>query len=278
MPKSKSTGEAPSEPAAEESRYVRIISEVFRTHYTKGSEEVRFEREDLNRAADALQVPRVKNLGDIVSSFKFRQELPAAIQNEARTGFEWRLETAGRSTYRFRQVRPFSVKPNPNLAETKIPDATPGIVARYALGDEQAVLAKLRYNRLVDIFTGVACYSLQNHLRTSVEGIGQIETDEIYVGVDKRGVQFIFPIQAKRRNDTLGPQQIEQDLALCREKFPTLVCRPIAAQFIEDDRIAMFELQESSEGLRIVSERHYRLVARDDVSPEDLRRYQNSPE
>ena len=45
----------------------------------------------------------------------------------------------------------------------KIPDATPGIVQKYALADEQALLAKLRYNRLLDIFTGVTCYSLQNH-------------------------------------------------------------------------------------------------------------------
>ncbi len=36
-------------------------------------------------------------------------------------------------------------------------------------------------------FTGITCYSLQNHLRTSVPDIGQVETDELYVGVDKKG-------------------------------------------------------------------------------------------
>jgi hypothetical protein len=45
----------------------------------------------------------------------------------------------------------------------------------------------MRYNRLLDIFTGVACYSLQNHLRTTVPDVGQVETDELYVGVDKNG-------------------------------------------------------------------------------------------
>lgn len=68
------------------------------------------------------------------------------------------------------------------MTATKVPDATPGIVAKYAFNDEQALLAKVRYNRLVDIFTGVTCYSLQNHLRTTVSEIGQVETDEIYVG------------------------------------------------------------------------------------------------
>ena len=90
----------------------------------------------------------------------------------------------------------------------------------YALNDEQALLAKLRYNRLIDIFTGVACYSLQSHLRTFVEEVGQTETDEIYVGVDKRGAQFVFPVQAKGARDRINVVQIEQDIAMCAEKFP----------------------------------------------------------
>ncbi len=67
----------------------------------------------------------------------------------------------------------------------KIPDATPEIVSAYALSDEQALLAKVRYNRLLDIFLGVATYSLQNHLRTTVTGLGQAEIDEIYVAIDR---------------------------------------------------------------------------------------------
>ena len=53
------------------------------------------------------------------------------------------------------------------LATTKIPDGTPSIVRKYSISDEQALLAIVRYNRLIDIFLGVTCYSLQNHLRTT---------------------------------------------------------------------------------------------------------------
>ena len=63
--------------------------------------------------------------------------------------------------------------PNANMAVTKIPDATLGVVLKYALSDQQVLLAKLRYNRLVDIFTAVTCYSLQSHLRTTVRGVGK---------------------------------------------------------------------------------------------------------
>jgi hypothetical protein len=261
-----------------QNRYVQIVSKVFQLRYKGGATEVRFEREDLNRAADELGLARVKNLGDVVSSFKFRQELPRSIQRTAAPGREWRLETVGRASYRFAQVRPFAIAPNPHLAETKVFDATPAIVSRFAQGDEQAVLAKLRYNRLVDTFTGVTCYSLQNHLRTTVSGIGQIETDELYVGVDKRGILYIFPVQAKGGRDSLGAQQIEQDLAMCGEKFPSLVCRPIAAQLMGEEKVALFELEGGAEGLKIVAERHYRLVPEDDLSSSELEAYRKRPD
>jgi hypothetical protein len=165
------------------------------------------------------------------------------------------------------------IVPNQNLTETKVPDATPGIVAKYAFNDEQALLAKLRYNRLIDIFTGVTCYSLQNHLRTTVPNMGQVETDEIYVGVDRRGVQFVFPIQAKGGSDKLNIVQIEQDIGVCGHKFGNLICRAIAAQFMLDGVIALFEFEQSEDGVRIAGEKHYRLVPPDEVTEEDLRGY-----
>jgi hypothetical protein len=159
------------------------------------------------------------------------------------------------------------------MALTKVPDATPGIVAKYALSDEQSLLAKVRYNRLVDIFTGVTCYSLQNHLRTTVPEMGQVETDELYIGVDKKGAHYVFPIQAKGGKDRLNVVQIEQDFAVCATKFPLLVCRPIGAQFMEDGAIALFEFESGENGVVISSEKHYKLVAPEDVTEADLETY-----
>jgi hypothetical protein len=143
------------------------------------------------------------------------------------------------------------------------------------LSDEQALLAKIRYNRLVDIFTGITCYSLQSHLRTNVPSLGQVETDEIYVGLDKKGIHYVIPIQAKGSRDKLGIIQIEQDIALCELKFPNLVCKPIGAQFISDDLIALFELEMTDNGISVASEKHYRLVKPGELSPEDLQKYKN---
>ena len=71
---------------------------------------------------------------------------------------------------------------------------------------------------VIDIFTGITCYSLQSHLRTSVPDIGQVETDELYVGVDTSGCQYVIPVQAKGGSDALNIVQIEQDIALCESK------------------------------------------------------------
>lgn len=159
-------------------------------------------------------------------------------------------------------------------AETKVPDATPGLVAMYSLDDEQALLARLRYNRLLDIFTGITCYSLQNHLRTFLAGIGQVETDEIYIGVDRKGRHYVFPVQAKGGTDKLNIVQIEQDFALCASKFPDLICRPIGAQFMEGNLIALFEFESTPEGVQMAQEEHYRLVTPDEITPEVLKAYQ----
>jgi hypothetical protein len=90
-----------------------------------------------------------------------------------------------------------------------VPDATPGIVAKYSLNDEQALLAKVRYNRLIDIFTGVTCYSLQNHLRTTVAELGQVETDEIYVGWIAAAHNSFFPYKPKVEQTNLWTNQFD---------------------------------------------------------------------
>ncbi|WP_423909877.1 hypothetical protein [Candidatus Spongiihabitans sp.] len=74
----------------------------------------------------------------------------------------WIIKNARRAQYAFEQVTEARILPDKMMLETKIPDATPSIVGKYALDDERALLTKLRYSRLLDIFTGVTCYSLQN--------------------------------------------------------------------------------------------------------------------
>jgi hypothetical protein len=108
--------------------------------------------------------------------------------------------------------------------------------------------------------------------------MGQIETDEIYVGLDKKGVHYILPVQAKGGTDQLGIIQIEQDFAMCQKKFPKLVCIPVAAQFIDNSLIALFSFELSDKGISISSEKHYMLVDPKDLSEEELEHYKKRSE
>ena len=254
-------------------RYGRIIERIFLARHQEGLREILFEREDIVRVAEELDIKLPKNLGDLIYSFRYRASLPASIQALTADGEAWIIRPAGRSRYRFVAVLDRPVTPSGMMAETKIPDATPGVITKYAFGDEQGLLARLRYNRLIDIFTGVTCYSLQNHLRTTVPNVGQVKTDEIYIGVDRRGVHFVFPIQAKGGRDRINIVQIEQDFALCAHKFPSLICRPLAAQFMQNDLIVLFDFEEGESGLALSSEKHYRLVPPEQVTVVDLETY-----
>ena len=70
---------------------------------------------------------------------------------KAPKGFQWIIRPAGRARYKFVLVTESAIVPSKILAETKIPDATPGVIAKYKLNDEQALLAKLHYNRLTQL-------------------------------------------------------------------------------------------------------------------------------
>ena len=256
-------------------RYTQIIETIFIDRYKKGTQEIKFNRDEFVRVAKKLNIEVPKNLGDILYTFRYRAELPSSISKTAGKGKQWIIRPAGKGIYRFVQVEQISVEPTKGLAKTKIPDSTPGIIEKYALSDEQSLLAKIRYNRLIDIFTGLTCFSLQNHLRTSVPEIGQLEIDELYVGINKQGVHFVLPIQAKGGRDKLGIVQIEQDIALCESRFPDLICSPVAAQFMGEDVIALFQLENTDEGIKVSSEKHYQLVSPDELTEEEIRGYRN---
>ena len=225
-------------------RYAQLIEWVFQRHFEPGMTSVPWERDELVEGAGDLGIDLPKNLGDVVYSIRYRSPLPQSVIDAAPDGMEWIIRGNGRAKYVFELIPcQARILPDMALTLTKIPDATPEIIAQTALGDEQALLALVRYNRLIDIFMGVAAYSLQNHLRTTV------------------------------RTDEIGITQIEQDLAVCAEKWPDMICRPVAAQFAADGRIALFELALQDDQVRVRYQNHYKLVPANDITAQDLALY-----
>ncbi len=256
------------------SRYRTIIVDIFQRHYN-GGDEFEFEREEISRSARRCGVKPPKNLGDLVYTYRYRRRLPKPILDTQPPDLHWLILGAGDARYRFRLSKLAYIEPTVGRLVRKIPDATPEIISQYALSDEQALLAKIRYNRLVDLFLGIAAYSLQNHLRTKIKNYGQIEIDELYVGVDSRGSQYIVPVQAKGGNDTLGVIQTIQDTAFCQtqDRYQHCIARPVSAQFMSNETIAMFELTFDGDDVSIVRERHYRLTEAREIKQNDLASY-----
>lgn len=246
--------------AKAKNRYLAIIEKIFFDRYCEGTTEIEFMRTDIEGAVADLGIEPPKNLGDVIYSYRYRAVDSVRIAATQPEGMEWIIASAGQAKYKFQLIKVSRVVPEEGLAVVDIPDATPELIRAYALGDEQALLAIVRYNRLIDTFLGLTTYSLQNHLRTTVKNVGQIEIDEIYIGLDKHGNHHIIPVQAKGGKDKIGSVQAMQDIKFSEERFPGTNCRAVAVQFMDDQVIVFFELARKGDEIEIVQERHYRLV------------------
>jgi hypothetical protein len=54
-----------------------------------------------------------------------------------------------------------------------------------------------------------------------------------------------------------------------------LTCRPIAAQFMQDGIIALFELEQQEDTVGVAAEKHYKLVDPVDITDDDLNIYRH---
>lgn len=253
--------------------YRAIIEKIFFDHYQDGTAEFEFVRREIVTAKELLAPDLDLNPGDVPYSFRYRRSFPERVLGTQPPGMEWIIEGAGRARYRFKLVTLNRIVPRADLVTIGIPDGTPEIIRAYALDDEQALLAIVRYNRLLDIFLGITTYSLQNHLRTTVRGIGQIEIDEIYFGIDKHGCHYVIPVQAKGHDDQIGVVQTKQDIAWCAQRYAGMRCRAISAKFLADDRVAMFELTVENDEVKVAEERHYKLVPASALDQDAIRNY-----
>ena len=270
----------------EDTRYVQAMRRLFELKWKRDGKGFEWKREDLTEIATELGFPAPKNLGDNIYSIRHgREDLPEEIRNLAPAGKAWLLLPNGKSAYRFVLAERAFLDPDSSKQPIKIPDSTPQLVARYAKRDEQAVLARIRYCRLVDIFMGLASFQLQSHMRTTIAHFNgaQTELDEVYVGVDGNGSQFVIPIQAKGQYDRIGAVQIVTDSYAVAEKFPSMIPRTLAAKMLGmelgsgGEEVYTIALIESTVApgynVRKLREEHFQLVPASQITDDDLASY-----
>ena len=81
------------------SKYEKVILKLFNDRFRPGYEKVIFTRDDIENAAADLKIPRPKNLGDVVYSYRYRKRLPEGISNTAPEGKEWYIKGEGGGLY-----------------------------------------------------------------------------------------------------------------------------------------------------------------------------------
>lgn len=242
--------------------YDKIIVSLFKKKYkaTEEKSEIYFTKDEIVATAKKLKI-ELRNPPDVVYTFRSRRVLPLAIR---KTG-NWILTPKGKGKFAFAKTAraPF-VDIQDGLSHIEILNALPEIVEKYASNDEQGLLSVIRYNRLIDIFTGITCFHLQSHIRTTIAGEGQIEIDELYVGIDKNGKEFILPIEAKSpdQRDKLGWFQIANLVKYANQYFADLKCRPIAVKPIGKNMVCIIEFDDKNdyEKIGIKNIKLYKLV------------------
>jgi hypothetical protein len=193
-----------------------------------------------------------------------RRPLPDAID---RLG-PWMIVGRGKARYAFVKLTTSpAIDIQENLLSILLPSATPEIVLEYAGGDEQGLLAKVHYNRLLDIFLQLTCYHLQNHWRTSIKNKGQCEIDDLYVGLNINGKQFVIPVEAKCANEKLSKTQIVQAIDFAQDRYPKLIIRPVGVQEMSDGSLVLLEFTPAThpDQIKIKEMRRYKLVPMSEV-------------
>ena len=142
--------------AKQQAGWKSALEELFHRHYKEGARKVEFDAEELNAAAHKH---KVRNQYDIVYNSRiWAKSVPLSVRGKCPKGYKWIIATERKGKYAFVTISESELvgfAPNPQMAEIKVLDATPEIIAKYAKNDEQAALALVRYNRLIDIFTGI---------------------------------------------------------------------------------------------------------------------------
>ncbi|HFC12923.1 MAG TPA: endonuclease [Anaerolineae bacterium] len=243
--------------------YDQVILRVFEDVYQDNSDAhlLLFTKADIENVIKQLDLAlSTRNVPDIVYTYRSgRSPLPAKI---LATG-SWAIEGKGKGQYAFRRLSRsphFDIPADIRIIE--ILDSTPQIVLKYQNSDEQAMLARLRYNRLIDLFTGLTCYHLQSHFRTTVSEIGQIEIDDLYIGIDADGKGYILPLEAKidSPKDQLGVIQVTQMVRFAAENFEELIIRPIGVKAMPDGSLMFIEFTPDSDLNTIATETYKRYL------------------
>lgn len=224
----------------------------------RSSDDVPFSKEDLVRHGDEIRRRgiterslAVKNIPDIIYTYRARAELPAeilAFGNYAIVG-------RGKGLYSFARIARHNRIVLPKGRKlVRVKNAIPEWARPFMTDDEQGMLTAMANNDLVARHLQLKrAFRLQSHLRCAVGGYGQVEIDEIHVGEDGAGRHVVIAIEAKDRSDhdLLNIAQLYGSGRALRHLFPEHDVRLLGAKPVGDRAISLCQFRISEEPIDV---------------------------
>ena len=244
----------------EQKEYDQVIAKLFDEIYKPELSELSFDKDTISRICDNLGL-FIRNIPDVIYTYRYRSQLPEAILQKG----NWIIEGRGKGKYAFVKLSrdPYIQLPI-DLEAVSIPDATPDMVLKHSGNDEQSMLARVRYNRIVDIFLGITTFHLQGHFRTFITEMGQVEVDDLYVGIDGDGREYVIPVGAKGRGrrERAGISHVADLIRFGKQNYPELELRPLILKGWDDGSIfiLLFNTADNLEEIQVVSCKRYMLI------------------
>lgn len=214
-----------------ENRYAMALLATWREARSKSSDHnwIQFTKEqivhhgnELHRLNIVSQPLPVKNVPDIIYTFRAREDLPAEIRADG----EVAIIGAGKGHYAFAKIsQPNRFRLPKTMEEVEKKNTVPQWVHPYMGDDEQGTLTLVAENEIVKDYLGLAdAFRLQSHLRMGVPKYGQVEVDEVYAGITKSGEHIIIGVEAKDKgpNDLLNVSQLFGTSQALLHIFPNL--------------------------------------------------------
>ncbi len=215
---------------------------------SKSQDDVPFSKEDLVAHGDEIRkrglTPRavaVKNVPDIIYTFRARADLPSEILAYG----DYAIVGRGKGRYAFYRIgRPNRVSPPATRNTVLVSDVIPAWARRFMSDDEQGMLTVIASNGLVAQHLGLKrAFRLQSHLRCSVANYGQVEIDELYVGENDAGNHVVVAVEAKDRSDhdRLNISQLYGCAQALLERYPGLQLKLLGVKPVGAGAVAMCE-------------------------------------
>ena len=207
-----------------------------------------FSKEDIVRHGDELrrlgvtqEKLAVKNIPDIIYTFRAREDLPAEIESHG----HYAIIGQGKGLYAFAKI-PFANRFTVpvTIKVEKVKNLIPHWARSYMTHDEQGMLASLQNNDLVSKYlTLKSAFRLQSHLRMGVKSYGQVEIDELYVGEKHDGTHVGIAVEAKdfSSNDCLNVAQLFGASRGIKQLFPALDLHLLGVKPDQNGRVCMAE-------------------------------------